>query len=232
MSSRRGSNDARAQKLALLEQLAQRRKQQLDGRGAQKRTIIGLTDSEDSGDDVGTSDSEESSDASDGIAPGFAAPSQALLSRLRRPGELQAPPPSEEIDLTDQLSSLGLEGGRGGNGTGGASTSAAPQPPQPPRPPQPAPPPRRSGGEAPRRPPASYRADDAPAAPKELDTNSGSSSAAAAASEGCLVLGDRGEFRLSPELSRKLYAHQVAGVRWLWGLHQVGAGGAPRAWLA
>eukprot|EP00887_Chlorella_sp_A99_P003096 scaffold9.g3096.t1 len=46
-----------------------------------------------------------------------------------------------------------------------------------------------------------------------------------AAEEGCLVLGERGEFRLTANLSRKLYPHQVEGVRWLWGLHKMGRGG-------
>ena len=40
-----------------------------------------------------------------------------------------------------------------------------------------------------------------------------------------LVLGDQGEFSLSPEISTKLYPHQIEGVKWLFGLWKVGGGG-------
>jgi len=39
------------------------------------------------------------------------------------------------------------------------------------------------------------------------------------------VLGAGGECRLSAALHRKLYPHQVVGVKWLQGLYQVSSGG-------
>ncbi|KAK9909741.1 hypothetical protein WJX75_006802 [Coccomyxa subellipsoidea] len=40
-----------------------------------------------------------------------------------------------------------------------------------------------------------------------------------------MCLGDSNEFKLDPAVSRKLYAHQVEGVKWLWSLHRLGRGG-------
>ncbi len=51
------------------------------------------------------------------------------------------------------------------------------------------------------------------------DTNSG-------VSEGVVLrLGEQNEFALRPEVGGKLYRHQVDGVKWLWGLWQIGRGG-------
>ncbi|GAB4822407.1 hypothetical protein N2152v2_009453 [Parachlorella kessleri] len=41
----------------------------------------------------------------------------------------------------------------------------------------------------------------------------------------CLTLGERGQFKLGGELAKKLYAHQVDGVKWLWRLQETGSGG-------
>src|SRR5689334_16958861 len=87
-SSTRGISDARASQRALLKQLSQRRK---DGGSPQKkRTIIGLTDSDDSDDEehAGQGSVGDDSDYEDdvGAVPPFAPPSQALLLRLHKPG--------------------------------------------------------------------------------------------------------------------------------------------------
>lgn len=41
----------------------------------------------------------------------------------------------------------------------------------------------------------------------------------------CLVLGNSKEFKLSAQLSQKLYPHQIEGVKWLFGLFKVSSGG-------
>ena len=39
------------------------------------------------------------------------------------------------------------------------------------------------------------------------------------------MLGEKGEFRLGGEVAKRLYAHQLIGVRWLWSLHMMKRGG-------
>ena len=39
------------------------------------------------------------------------------------------------------------------------------------------------------------------------------------------MLGEKDEFRLDGEVAKRLYAHQLIGVRWLWSLHMMKRGG-------
>lgn len=202
-------SDDRAQKLSLIQQLAQRRKEQqgeAPGQGAKRRTIIGLSDSDDDDydQDIRSSPRLRAEYSSVSSTTGQQPPT-ALNGSNRTGEEVVGGQPSRENphlkvpiaiendadDLVNQLRTLGL----------GSTARAEPPITRP------------------------------TLKPTSKQAEQKATSAVDAVAEtsckplSCLVRGDRCEFKLSAELTAKLYAHQVIGVQWLSGLYRVGSGG-------
>lgn len=244
---RRGLSDDRASKLALIQQLAARRKEKESGVRS-NRPIIGLSDSDNDGDQYGSSSAGSASDSDHEIDLSAPPSTGRTLSRIRKQGEPKTQAtrrPNFEASLDSAADDLASELG-----------SLAIRPPSIPQQKPPSAPSSRplvnsiaanpsisrsllepitqnTTKQSSNRQPSTSSSGNATthgACTKSQKDNStppllSPPAPSAPLDPRCMVLGDRREFRLSAELSSMLYPHQIEGITWLFGLWKVGAGG-------